>query len=236
MKVIPAIDILNGRVVRLFKGDYNQVTDYGDVLDVAASFANAGVQYLHIVDLSGAEDPSNRQIELIQKVSEIVPLIQVGGGLRNPESIRSLLDQGIERVVIGSYAVSNAKEIIDLVSIYGPERFVIAADFLNGTIRTHGWKKDSGIPVHSFIATFYVNGIRRFLCTDINNDGALQGVNIAAYQLLQAEFPFIEIIASGGVSSADDFKIISEARIPYCVVGRAYYEGIISLDQIKEYA
>ena len=236
--IIPAIDLIDGTVVRLYQGDYAQTTEYAqDPIDVVKAYAKAGASVLHIVDLTGAKDTSKRQLTLIKKmVATGLMRFQSGGGIRTEQDVADLLDAGIERVVIGSKAVSDQTTVASWFAKYGAEHIVLALDINideagNKFVATHGWQQDSGISIDELV-TFYTKvGLKHVLCTDISRDGTLSGANESLYAQLVAEYPNIEWQASGGIGSLQDIENLKPTKVQSVILGRALLEGKFTLQE-----
>lgn len=233
MLVIPAIDLLDGKVVRLQKGDYNKVTVYNeDPVAEARTFKKAGFSYIHVVDLNGAKEGSFVNLEVIKQImSETGLRIQTGGGIRTYEDGKKLLDQGIERVICSSMAVKNSKDWYRLIETYR-ERAVLGMDLKDGQVAYGGWMETSDQSIGGFLKPMIEHGLSTVLSTDIARDGMLSGPNLELYQNLQTQFPELDFIASGGVSNAKDLKELKALNLYGVVVGRAYYENRLSLQEM----
>ncbi len=236
--IFPAIDLMDGGCVRLVKGDFDQRTNYGsDPLEVAQGFAKAGAQYLHIVDLDGAKNQRSEQSELIIKIANAVNMkVQTGGGLRTLEQIKTLLDGGLERVVIGSLAVKDPALVKSWMDELGPEKIVLAIDIftdINGTPRpaTHGWTQTSDLSLWQVIESFKGAGLQTILVTDIAKDGGLRGANIGLYQDIMQRYPKLDLITSGGVGSLEDIRKLKALRPAGIIVGKALYENKFTLGE-----
>jgi phosphoribosylformimino-5-aminoimidazole carboxamide ribotide isomerase len=230
--IIPAIDLIEGSVVRLFQGDYAQKTEYQlDPVDVVNTYADQGAKWLHIVDLTGAKDTSKRQLELIGKmVSSNRMNFQAGGGIRSEQDVAQLLDIGVKRVVIGSLAVKEPALVKGWIKKYGSEAIVLALDINidpsgNKFIATHGWQQDSGVSLEALLEDFLSVGAKHVLCTDISRDGTLQGANHQLYSEMTARFPTINWQASGGIGCLDDISILKPTQVSGVILGRALLEG-----------
>ena len=238
MIIYPAIDLIGGAVVRLHKGDFDQLTTYGDnPVSVAQSYADAGATWLHLVDLDGAKNPDNRQIDLIAKIINSTGLkVQTGGGIRSFADVQALVNAGASRIVIGSLAVRDPEAIKTIFKAFGPEKICLAADVIwqnNGLyIAVSGWQEASSLSLFDFIETYQQDGLLHALCTDINRDGAMQGPNLQATADL-ANAVSIPVIASGGVSSIADLQALKSCGAPLdgAISGRALYDGAIDLGQ-----
>lgn len=236
--IIPAIDLIEGSVVRLYQGDYEQKTQYQlDPIDVVHSYADQGAQWLHIVDLTGAKDVEKRQLQLIEKMVATGRMkFQCGGGIRSESDVQQLLEIGVSRVVIGSLAVKNPALVQGWMSKYGPEKFVLALDInINDKgekrIATHGWQEDSGVELAELLSTYLSAGVEQVLCTDISRDGTLQGPNAALYAEMVKSFPAVNWQASGGIGSLDDIEGLKDTQVQGVILGRALLEGKFTVEQ-----
>ncbi|MFT4993195.1 MAG: phosphoribosylformimino-5-aminoimidazole carboxamide ribotide isomerase [Paraglaciecola sp.] len=236
--IIPAIDLIEGSVVRLYQGDYEQLTQYAlDPIDVVNRYADQGAQWLHIVDLTGAKDTSERQLGLIgQMVATGRMQFQAGGGIRSEEDVAQLLEIGVKRVVIGSLAVKEPALVKGWISKYGPETIVLALDINidesgNKFIATHGWQENSGVSLEALLNDFLSVGAKHVLCTDISRDGTLQGANHQLYQEMTTKFPTIAWQASGGIGSLGDIAVLKPTQVSGVILGRALLEGKFTLEQ-----
>jgi len=236
--IIPAIDLIEGSVVRLYQGDYEQLTQYElDPIDVVNSYADQGAHWLHIVDLTGAKDTSKRQLGLIgQMVATGRMQFQAGGGIRSEQDVAQLLDIGVKRVVIGSLAVKEPALVKGWVSKYGSEAIVLALDINidesgNKFIATHGWQENSGVSLEALLNDFLSVGAKHVLCTDISRDGTLQGANHQLYQEMTTKFPTIAWQASGGIGNLDDIAVLKPTQVSGVILGRALLEGKFTLEQ-----
>ena len=232
MIIYPAIDLIAGEVVRLHKGDFAQKTTYGtDPVAVARAYAAAGARWLHLVDLDGAKNPANRQTGLISQIIDGSGLkVQTGGGIRSRDDVEALLAAGASRVVIGSLAVRDQQAVSEMITDLGPEAICLAADVVrqNGAfmIAVSGWQEASSLTLSGFIEGFMPCGLRHVLCTDIDRDGTLTGPNKALYDTMKADFPAIQLQASGGVKGIEDLDGLGTDGV---IIGRAIYEGKIDL-------
>ncbi len=240
MNIIPAIDIYDGKVVRLRQGDFNEKTQYElDAKKLVQDYEAAGFNRVHIVDLSGAETGQMRQQQLIAALCANATIqMQVGGGIRSQEQIKQLLEAGVERVVIGSLAVEHSSVVADWLNIFGAERIVIAIDVSiqdeMPMVMTQGWQRRSSVNLSDLLTRFPVGAIKHVLCTDIQRDGLLQGPNVQLYQKLLLQFPTIAWIASGGVANVVDLNALTAIGIEDVVVGKALYEQRISIAECLE--
>lgn len=236
MRVIPAIDIIDGKCVRLTQGDYAQKTVYNEnPLEVAKEFEDAGLKHLHLVDLDGAKAGKVKNWKVIQSITNHTKLkVDFGGGIKTEEEIKQLFDAGVVQVNLGSIAVKNAPLVEDWIQEYGPEKIILSADVKDEMIAIAGWIENSTIPLIEFIGGWIDNGIRYITCTDIRTDGMLQGPNIELYRKILKSFPSARLIASGGVSSIADVQNLKEINVDGVIVGKAIYEGRISLADLAE--
>jgi len=236
MIAIPAIDILENKIVRLKKGDYNQVTFYSKTpLEQVKLYESFGFEWVHIVDLSGSKDGQVNIGEILKQIkTETTVKIEFGGGIRNAESVEYLLNLGTDRIIIGSLSVKNKPVFEKIVSVYGADKFVVAADVNNGMIAVTGWLETTGVSLSSHIEYCKGLGIKTFLCTDISKDGMLAGLNMDLYKSAMREFPSINIIASGGVRDIEDIKKVAENNLYGVVIGKAIYENKIDLKELSQ--
>jgi phosphoribosylformimino-5-aminoimidazole carboxamide ribotide isomerase len=239
--IIPAIDLIEGKVVRLYQGDYEQTTEYKlDPIDVVNQYADDGAQWLHIVDLTGAKDTSKRQLSLISKMVATQRMkFQSGGGVRTKADVEGLLQAGVERVVIGSLAVTEPELVEQWMLEFGSEHIVLALDINiddqgNKFVATHGWQKDSGVSIEALINRYSKVGLKHVLCTDISRDGTLQGANDSLYKEVAAQFPEIQWQASGGIGSLDDINVLKPTNVAGVILGRALLEGKFTVKQAIE--
>lgn len=236
--IIPAIDLIDGHVVRLYQGDYNQKTQYQlDPIDVVHQYADAGAKWLHIVDLTGAKDVDKRQLGLIKRMVDTGRMsFQSGGGIRSEADVSGLLDIGVKRIVIGSLAVKQPELVKSWITTYGPESIVLALDVnINAQgqkcIATHGWQEDSGVEIEGLLEDMLSVGAKHVLCTDISRDGTLQGANAELYAQMKAQFPSVVWQASGGIGSLDDIERLKPTSVDGVILGRALLEGKFTLEQ-----
>ncbi len=234
--IFPAIDLMDGGCVRLLKGDFDQRTNYdADPVVMAQSFADAGAKWLHVVDLDGAKNQMAAQSELIIEIGRTAKLkVQTGGGLRNIEQVKTLLAGGVERVVIGSLAVTNPKLVKSWMRELGAEKIVLAIDVfvdLDGTPRpaTHGWTQTSEQSLWQVIDGYLGVGLQTILVTDIAKDGGLQGSNIKLYKDIMRRYPGLDLISSGGVGTLDDVRTLKSLRPAGIIIGKALYENKFTL-------
>jgi len=235
MRIIPAIDIIDGKCVRLTQGDYAQKKIYNEnPLDVAKAFEDAGIHYLHLVDLDGAKAGKVTNWKVVESITSNTKLnVDFGGGIKTDVEIQHLFDLGITQVNIGSLAVRDAEKVYDWISHFGAEKIILSADVKNEAVAISGWTETSAIAVFDFIRAYASRGIEFITCTDISTDGMLSGPNIKLYQKLINSFPEIKLIASGGVSSIGDLQSLKEIGAEGAIVGKAFYEGKITLTELS---
>ncbi len=236
MKIFPAIDLYEGKAVRLYKGDYNQVTVYSDnPIEIAKDFESQGATELHTVDLEGARDGGTPNIEIIKSFVENTNLnVEVGGGIRSMEVVKAYLDAGVRRVILGTAAVTDEEFLLEAVKLYG-DKIAVGADIKDGMVAIKGWVEKSQYTTFEFFEKLSKIGVSTVICTDISKDGAMQGTNRELYKDLSAKFN-MNIIASGGVSSLDDIKALSEMDMYGAIIGKAYYTGAVKISDALEVA
>lgn len=230
IQILPAIDMIGGNCVRLSKGDYDtEVRYHHDPVEMALQFQEAGAQYIHLVDLDAAKGQGSNLDVILEIAKKTNLIVQAGGGVRNEEVLRKLFDNGVQRAIIGSLAVKNPSLVAEWIAKYGSDKIVIGTDVHNEYIATDGWYETSTYHVFDFIADYKKVGGSIFLCTDIAKDGMLQGTSEMLYSRIMAAHPEINLIASGGVSKMQDIINLDELGMYGVVVGKAIYEGKISL-------
>ena len=236
MLIYPAIDIYGGKAVRLYKGRYDEMTVYSDdPLAVAADFAVQGAQCIHLVDLEGARDGTTANFDLICAIKARTGIFcEVGGGIRAEQTVQKYLDAGLDRVILGTAAVSDP-DFLQSTAKAHPGQIAAGIDIRDGHVAIKGWTEDSGMDAFSFCRRMQAIGIGTLICTDISRDGAMKGTNRELYQQLSAELN-IQIIASGGVSSLDDVKALTALKLHGAIIGKAYYTGAVALRQAIEVA
>lgn len=235
IELIPAIDIIDGKCVRLTKGDYDQKKIYNeDPVAQAKEFEALGFKRLHIVDLDGAKSHHIVNDEVLRKISAATQLtIDFGGGIKTEEDIRKAFDAGAAMVTVGSVAVTNPELFLTWLDKFGAERIILGADVRNGKISINGWKEDSTEDLLPFLKKYIDHGVRNVLCTEISKDGTLAGPAIVLYKSIMAEYPQLHLIASGGVSCTEDILMLEREQIPAVVFGKAYYEGRIEVAELS---
>lgn len=235
MKIFPAIDLRGGKVVRLTKGDYDRMKTYGDdPAQVACAFRDAGAEVLHVVDLDGARDGTPVNFPVIETICRSSGLaLQVGGGIRSETRIRAYLELGVRRVILGS-AATNLPWLQEMVKKFG-DAIAVGVDAKNGMVAVHGWEKLTDLDAMDFCRQLEQLGVKTVIYTDISKDGMMQGTNLEVYRRLTAETG-LDIIASGGISFAEELHQLREMGVYGAIVGKALYEGTLSLPQLLEIA
>lgn len=236
MYIFPAIDLYEGKAVRLFKGDYNQMTVYNDdPVAVARDFSAAGATHLHLVDLEGAKYGNTPNLSTVRRIlAETGMFTEVGGGIRNMETVKTYLDAGVSRVILGTAAVTDENFLRAATATYG-DKIAVGADIKDGKIAIRGWTETANETTEEFCRRIQALGIRTVICTDISKDGAMAGANHALYRDLSARFS-MQLVASGGVSAMDDVRRLAALGLYGAIIGRAYYTGAISLREAIEVA
>jgi phosphoribosylformimino-5-aminoimidazole carboxamide ribotide isomerase len=234
MQLIPAIDIIDGQVVRLRQGDYQQKTVYGDSpAEVARRFEQLGFRRLHVVDLDGAKSKHVVNLDALRQITRQTRLtVDFGGGVKTDEDVSKAFDAGAAMVTAGSIAVSHPELVERWLERHGADRIILGADVRNGRVAINGWQEDSQLELVPFLRRYVEMGVKQVLCTDISRDGMLQGPATSLYKEVLKAFPQLWLIASGGVSSAEDLKALEAAGLPAVVFGKAIYEGKINLEQL----
>jgi len=242
MEVIPAIDLLGGGVVRLYQGDFGQVTQYArDPLELATRYADAGARRLHVVDLDGAKTGEPTNLPIIERLARLDIEVQTGGGIRDLPALQRLIDAGVQRAVIGSAAVKHPQIVDEWIAAVGAQRIILAMDVRldadgDPEVLTDGWTEGSGQRLWPLIDRYLKKGAREFLCTDIAKDGTLEGPNIALYSACTERYPEAEFIASGGVSSAADLHTLDATGVTRVVTGKALLDGRLTLEEIGKFS
>lgn len=237
MQVIPAIDLLNGQVVRLKKGDYEEVTVYSDnPASFVKKFREAGFTHIHVVDLNGAREGRFMNLPVIENIIEKTGVsVQFGGGIRSRGDIQTLMDAGVSRIVSSSMAVQRPDEWIASLDIYGGDTCILGLDIKDGKMAYGGWERISDEDAMDFLGSMVRVGVKTILCTDISRDGMLTGVNSGLYNEIAQRYPMVNTIASGGVASTEDLRQLAIEGLYGVVIGRAYYEGKISLEEMLSF-
>ena len=237
IELIPAIDIIDGKCVRLSQGDYDTQKVYNESpLEVAKEFEANGIRRLHVVDLDGAKSSHIVNYKVLDQLAGHTSLtIDFGGGIKTDEDLTIAFEYGAQMVTLGSVAVKNPDLFKSWLHKYGAEKIILGADVKDNRISVNGWKEESQQELLPFLADYTQEGIRKVLCTDISRDGMLQGPSIELYKQIMAQFPDMHLIASGGVSGLDDIIRLDEAGIPAVVFGKALYEGRITLKDLNRF-
>jgi phosphoribosylformimino-5-aminoimidazole carboxamide ribotide isomerase len=234
MRVIPAIDIIDGKCVRLTQGDYGQKTVYNEnPLEVALEFEDAGLKYLHLVDLDGAKAGNVINWKVIEEISHKTKLIvDFGGGVKTDDELRRIFDIGVHQVNLGSIAVKNRNKVIEWIGQFGGEKIILSADVKNEHIAIHGWQETSSLDIIDFASDYLSHDLSYVVCTDISTDGTLQGPNLALYKKLLSSLPGIKLVASGGVGKFQDLLALQTLGVNGVIIGKAIYEGKIKLAEL----
>ncbi len=236
MIILPAIDLYGGKAVRLLKGDYNNMTIYSDdPLSLAKGFEQMGATHLHTVDLEGAKDGTTPHLELISKIAAETSLkIEIGGGIRTMEKVEKYVSAGVDKVILGTAAVTDPDFLEQAAAKYG-SHIAVGADVKDGYIAIKGWLEKSPLTLEALIEKTIALGIKNVICTDISKDGAMKGTNLELYKQLSEKYPS-DITASGGISSLDDIKALRAMNVYGAIVGKAYYIGAVDIKQAIEVA
>jgi len=236
IEIVPAIDIIEGKCVRLARGDYSQKKEYGDPLEMAMQLEDHGIRRLHLVDLDGARDNRVVNHKILEEIASRTSLvIDAGGGIRSEEDLRIVFDSGARMVTGGSIAVKDRERFISWLKQYGPDRIILGADFRSGHVAVSGWHEDTRLELKEFISGYRAEGVEKAICTDIERDGMMEGPSMETYMELKAEIGELYLVASGGISSMIDIELLDEAGIDGVIVGKAIYEGKISLRTLESY-
>ncbi len=229
MIILPAIDLFDGKAVRLYKGDYNEMTVYSDnPPEFARDFYNKGATWMHLVDLEGAKEGTTPNLETIRGIVNATGLkVEVGGGIRNMETVKKYIDIGVSRVILGTAAVKDREFLLEAVKTYG-DKIAVGVDIRDGIVAIKGWTELSGLDCFDFCKELQDIGVKTVICTDISKDGAMQGTNLELYRQLSEKFS-IDFVASGGVSSLDDVKALKEIGVYGAILGKAIYTGAVDV-------
>ena len=236
MIIFPAIDLYDKKAVRLYRGDYREMTVYSeDPLSVARAFEEAGATHIHMVDLEGARDGSTPNLSVVASVARETSLfVEIGGGIRDMATVERYFDAGVSRVILGTAAVNDRAFLAQAVEKYG-ERIAVGADVKDGYIAIKGWLETSAVTLDTFLSDMEAMGVKTVICTDISKDGAMKGTNRALYKRLSEHYK-IDIVASGGVSGMEDVRALREMELYGAIIGKAYYTGDIDLREALEVA
>ena len=237
IELIPAIDIIGGRCVRLSQGDYERQTTYdAEPADMVKRFADCGVKRVHVVDLDGAKAAQPENLPTLEKMAGIDGVsIEWGGGLKTETAVRQVFDAGAAYAIVGSVAAKQPDLFTTWLNAFGAARMVLGADVREGKVSVSGWQEDLNLGIEALIDTFQPHGLRQVICTDISRDGMLQGPSFDLYTQLQAAYPDIDFTVSGGISSMDDIRRLNSLNLRKVIIGKAIYEGRISLKEIETY-
>jgi len=236
IEVIPAIDIIDGRCVRLSQGDYGRSKTYGDPLDMAKAFADAGASRVHLVDLDGAKASSPANLAVLEKIASLGPLrSEWGGGIKSAQALRSVFDAGADWAIVGSIAALEPDLFAQWLQAFGPEKLILGADVKNARIAVKGWLEESALGIEDLLEKFRPCGLVQVICTDISKDGMLCGPSEEMYTQLKTRFPEMEFTVSGGISKNADIERIEELGLPRVIVGKAFYEGRITLKELAKW-
>lgn len=237
MDIIPAIDIIDGKCVRLTKGDYAQMKKYADdPVEVARGFEAAGIKRLHVVDLDGAKASHVVNLKVLSAIASNTNLhIDFGGGVKTSEDLEKVLEAGAKQATAGSIAAKSPELVKEWIKEYGGDKIILGADVLDEKVMVAGWQESSGLDLFEYLADYISFGIGEVICTDISKDGVLQGPSFDLYAKILTQFPELNLIASGGVAEYSDLTKLDTNGLHGAIVGKAYYEGKISLTQLSEF-
>ena len=235
INVIPAIDLIDGKCVRLTKGDYNQKKQYdASPVDMALRYQDIGIHRLHVVDLDGAKSSSPKNLHVLEEIAIRTSLeIEWGGGIKSDQALYDAYNAGADYLIIGSVAVTKPDLFARWLDEYGGKRLILGADVHDGRVAINGWLQKSRQTIDALIDRFVPHGLSEVICTDISKDGMLQGPTFDLYARLQEKYPEQDIIVSGGISKMDDIRRLNEMRLRHVIVGKAIYEGHITLEELK---
>ncbi len=236
IEIIPAIDIIEGKCVRLTQGDYQRKKQYGDPLEMALMFEDHGMTRLHLVDLDGAREKRVVNYQVLELIAARTGLIiDAGGGLRSDEDVRIVLESGAQMVTGGSIAVKDRSVFTGWLERFGPDRIILGADFRNGRIAISGWHEETSLDLMEFIEGYRKEGISKAICTDISRDGMLEGPSLEIYTQIKEEQKELFLVASGGISGMEDIEKLDESGIDGVIIGKAIYEKKIDLKHLETY-
>ena len=236
MLILPAIDLYDKKAVRLYKGDYNEMTVYSNnPIEIAKKFQECGATFIHMVDLEGAKNGTTPNIDEVRKVVDYTDLkVEIGGGIRNEETVQKYIDIGVDRVILGTAAVTDDEFLCKMVAKY-KEAIAVGVDLKDGYVAIKGWTEKSALTADEFFKHLSDIGVKTVICTDISKDGAMQGTNRELYKELSEKYT-MDIVASGGVSSIDDIKALKDMNLYGAILGKAYYIGAVDLKEAVEVA
>ncbi len=236
IEIVPAIDIIDGKCVRLTQGDYARKKEYGDPLEMAQQFEDHGIKRLHLVDLDGAREKRVVNHRILEQIATRTTLvIDAGGGLRSDEDLRIVFESGASMVTGGSIAVKERELFLEWLGQYGAERIILGADFRAGKVAVSGWHEATSLDLMEFVEDYRAQGIKKVICTDIDKDGMLEGPSMETYKALKAKDKQLFLIASGGISRMEEIELLDEAGIDGVITGKAIYEGKITLKTLETY-
>jgi len=237
IRIIPAIDIIDGKCVRLSEGDFNRKKIYDeDPVNVALRFQQAGVTHLHLVDLDGAQQKRIINHAILEKIASKTDLqIDFGGGIQSTTDLKAAFDYGAHQITAGSIAVRDEAMVLSWLEEYGSKKIILGADSKEGKIAVSGWQEVTDIDLHRFLYKYVDRGIRTAICTDVTKDGLLQGSNLNMYRAIKQKLPQLFLIASGGVTSINEIESLDQIGVNGVIIGKALYEGLIEIEDLKDY-
>lgn len=237
IRIIPAIDLIDGKCVRLTQGDYNRKKEYNDnPLEVAKAFEGAGITHLHLVDLDGAKKKEIVNLPVLENIARNTGLkVDFGGGIQSQKDIQNAFDAGANQVTGGSVAIKNESLFMDWIKDFGPEKIILGADAKDQKVAVSGWQEVTSVSVFDFIGKYHDLGLKYTISTDVAKDGLLQGPSFDLYEEIQKTYPDLNIIASGGVKEMNDIVKLDEMKLFGVIVGKAFYEGNISLKDLSDF-
>ena len=237
IELIPAIDIIEGRCVRLSQGDYAQRKVYdADVVDMAKRYEDVGVRRIHVVDLDGAKSSSPCNLKLLERIAYRTSLdVEWGGGIKSEDSLRHVFDSGARYAIVGSVAAQQPQLFARWLVQFSPERMVLGADVRRGKVSVNGWLEDLALSLEELVEELLPSGLSQVICTDIERDGMLQGPSVELYEGLQSKYPAVDFTVSGGISSMRDIELLSEKGLRKVIIGKAIYENRITLKEIERW-
>lgn len=236
IEIVPAIDIIGGKCVRLTQGDYSKSKEYGDPLDMAFLFEDHGLRRLHLVDLDGAREKRVVNYRILEQIASKTSLvIDAGGGLRSDEDLRIVFESGAAMVTGGSIAVRDREMFTGWLKKYGPDRIILGADYREGRIAVSGWEEETALELLPFLEKYMEAGIEKAICTDISLDGMLEGPSLVAYREIRDKLPGLYLVASGGISGMKDLEELDRSGVQAVIIGKAIFEGRIPLKNLESY-
>jgi phosphoribosylformimino-5-aminoimidazole carboxamide ribotide isomerase len=237
IRIIPAIDIIDGKCVRLSEGDFDRKKVYDqEPLNVAKRFEDAGVTHLHLVDLDGAQQKKIVNHTILESIASKTELhIDFGGGIQSDEDLKKAFEYGAHQITAGSIAVREEEVVLQWLEEYGSNKIILGADSKEGKIAVSGWKEVTDIDLHRFLSKYVDLGFRSAICTDVSKDGMLEGTNLNLYRSIKQKFPQLFLIASGGVTQKSEIESLEQIGVNGVIIGKALYEGLIDLSELKDY-